>query len=137
MKSILLVCLFTYSLFAHKLNLFISNENNTLIIYSYFANSAPCKNCNLIIKNHKKTILQDKLDANGKYTYIPKDKNMEIIVDASGGHIVKETLVIPTVEQRDFEEYKDNEKALEYKKIILGLTILFIFFLLFKRLKSE
>lgn len=135
MKKLVLIFLFVSTLFAHKINLFITHENDTIDIYSYFANGAPCKNCKLIIKNDEKIILEDNLTRDGKYKYIPQHKNIEVIVDASAGHIVKEQLVIENIKQKDIRKYQEDEKNLEYQKIILGLAVLFIFFFLLKRFK--
>lgn len=133
MKSLVLLSLFVCSLFAHKVNLFITSQNDTIDIYSYFANGNPCKNCKLIIKNDDTIILKDTLDTKGKYNYKTKYKNIEVTIDASGGHIAKENIVIENVEQNNIEEHKEKEKVLEYKKIVLGLFILFVFFFLLKR----
>jgi len=133
LKSLVLLSLFVCSLFAHKVNLFITSQNDTIDIYSYFANGNPCKNCKLIIKNDDTIILKDTLDTKGKYNYKTKYKNIEVTIDASGGHIAKENIVIENVEQNNIEEHKEKEKVLEYKKIVLGLFILFVFFFLLKR----
>lgn len=121
--------------FAHKVHLFITNENDTIDIYSYFANGAPCQSCKLIIKNDETIILEDILNEEGKYKYTPKHKNIEVTIDASGGHIAKENVIIENLKQVDIKEHKEKEKTQEYKKIALGLAILFIFFFLLKRFK--
>ena len=133
MKSLVLITLFVCSLFAHKVNLFISNENDTINIYSYFANGKPCKNCKLIIKNNDNIILKDTLDTNGKYNYKAKYQNIEVTIDATGGHIAKENIVVGTLKEEDIQVHKEKEKVSEYKKIVLGLFILFVFFFLLKR----
>ena len=66
MKKIFLFLFITTSLFAHKINLFVTNEENGVNIYSYFANGNPCINCKLLIKNGENIVLEDKLDINGK-----------------------------------------------------------------------
>jgi len=76
LKSLFLLTLLVCSLFAHKVNLFIVSENDTIDIYSYFANGNPCKNCKLIIKNDNTIILEDTLDNKGKYNYKTKYKNI-------------------------------------------------------------
>ena len=133
MKSLVLLTLLVCSLFAHKVNLFIVSENDTINIYSYFANGNPCKNCKLIIKNDDTIILEDTLDNKGKYNYKTKYKNIEVTVDASSGHIVKEKITVENLTEENLQEHKEKEKALEYQKIALGLFILFVFFFLLKR----
>ena len=42
-------------------------------------------------------VLEDKLDANGKYLYPSKYKEIEITIDASGGHIAKQESLATTL----------------------------------------
>ena len=51
MRYFLLLALFISFSFAHKINLFVTNEENGVNIYSYFASGKPCINCKLLIKN--------------------------------------------------------------------------------------
>ena len=136
MKSFILLSLLISSLFAHKVNLFITNEKDSLDIYSYFANGAPCKNCKLIIKNDESTVFEGTLDEKGKYSYIPKDEYILVTVDAGGGHLAKEIVKVENIKHENIKEHKEKEKSLEYKKILLGLAILFIIFFLLKRFKK-
>ena len=115
MKYLFLSLLFLNFSYAHKINLFITNENDDLQIYSYFASGMACKNCKLIIKNEEKIVLQDVLNSEGKYTYKRTFKNVEIIVDASSGHIVSEKIEVSNIK---------------------GLILLFLIFSLLKRFKK-
>lgn len=120
---------------AHKVNLFISNKNATLDIYSYFANGKACKNCRLIIKNEDKIVLEDKLDDNGEYLYKAKQKVLEVIIDAGEGHIVKEILQLENIKNEDIKTHKEKEQKLEYLKILLGLALIFFIFFILKKVK--
>ncbi|WP_294965878.1 hypothetical protein [Sulfurimonas sp.] len=136
MKHLLFVSFLISLCFAHKVNLFISNEGENIEIYSYFANGTACKNCTLLIKNDEKIILEDKLNKEGIYNYKSEYKNIEVIVDASGGHIVKKSFYISQIKHEDIKEYKQKEQEDKYLKIILGLFILLIFFYILKRFKK-
>lgn len=136
MKHLFFICLFLSFSFAHKINLFITSEGENIEIYSYFANGAACKNCRVIIKNEDKIILDDKLNHEGIFNYKPKHKNIEVIIDATGGHIAKEKLELSHIKHEDINEHKQKEQEDKYLKILLGLFILFIFFYLLKRIKK-
>ena len=136
MKYILLLVLFVSFSFAHKLNLFVTNENNSLEIYSYFASGAPCKNCKLIIKGEEKTILEDVLNDEGKYNYKPTIKNFEIVVDATGGHIASEKVEVENIKAQDIKEHKKEENKVENINILIALVLIFLIFFLLKRFKK-
>ena len=97
MRYFFLLALFISFSFAHKINLFVTNEENGVNIYSYFASGNPCINCKLIIKNGENVVLEDKLDANGKYLYSSKYKDIQVTIDASGGHIAKQDIVVENI----------------------------------------
>ena len=131
----LLFLLFTFS-FAHKVNLFVTNENDSLEIYSYFANGNPCVNCKLIIKSEDKVVFENNLNNEGIFLYKPTKQNIEITIDAGSGHIVKQNLKVDNVEDEDIKEHVKEEKNFEYIKIILVLLVIFLVFFLLKRLKK-
>ena len=136
MRYIFLLTLFISFSFAHKLNLFVTNENDSLEIYSYFASGAPCKNCKLIIKSDEKTILEDVLNDEGKYNYKPTNKNIEVVVDATGGHISTEKIEVENVKVQDIKEHKKEENKSENIKILIALMLIFFIFFLLKRFKK-
>lgn len=131
----LLFFLITFS-FAHKVNLFITNENEKLEIYSYFANGAPCINCEFTIKSEDKVIFEDKLNREGIFLYKPTKQNIEITVDAAGGHIAQQKVTVDNIKHEDIKEHLKEEKSIEYIKIILGLGLIFLLFFLLKRFKK-
>ena len=136
MKYIFLFCLIFNFSYAHKINLFVTNENEKLEIYSYFASGSACKNCKLIIKNEEKIILEDVLNNEGKYSYKPTFKNLEIIVDATSGHIASEKIEVSNIKNEDLKEHIKNEEEDKYQNIFIGLVLIFLMFFLLKRFKK-
>lgn len=136
MKYIFLFCLIFNFSYAHKINLFVTNENEKLEIYSYFASGSACKNCKLIIKNEEKIVLEDVLNNEGKYSYKPTFKNLEIIVDATGGHIASEKIEVSNIKNEDLKEHLKNEEKDKYQNIFIGLVLIFLMFFLLKRFKK-
>ena len=120
-------------LFAHKINLFITTNEKQINIYSYFASGKPCSDCKLIVKNSSNIVLEDRLNKEGKYSFEAKNKNLEIIVDASSGHIAKKELDLKDVDFKSIEKQISEEKTDEIYKIILSLVLIFLIFFLFKR----
>lgn len=136
MKYIFLFCLIFNFSYAHKINLFVTNENEKLEIYSYFASGSACKNCKLIIKNEEKIVLEDVLNNEGKYSYKPTFKNLEIIVDATSGHIASEKIEVSNIKNEDLKEHLKNEEKDKYQNIFIGLVSIFLMFFLLKRFKK-
>ena len=136
MKYLFLFLLFLNFSYAHKINLFVTNENDNLEIYSYFASGSACKNCKLIIKNEEKIVLQDVLNSEGKYTYKRTFKNVEIIVDASSGHIVSEKIEVSNIKNEKLNQHLKKEEDKKYLNILIGLILLFLIFSLLKRFKK-
>lgn len=136
MKYFFLVAIFISFSFAHKLNLFVTNENDNLEIYSYFASGAPCKNCKLIIKSDEKTIIEDVLNDEGKFNYKPINKNIEVIVDATGGHIATEKVEVSNVKSEDIKDHKKEENKSENIRILIAFGLMFLIFFLLKKFKK-
>jgi hypothetical protein len=137
MRYFLLLALFISFSFAHKINLFVTNEENGVNIYSYFASGNPCINCKLIIKNGENIILEDKLDANGKYLYSSKYKNIQVTIDASGGHIAKQDIVVENIKNESLQTHLKEEKENEYIKILISLFLIVLIFYVLKMLKRK
>ena len=137
MKKIFLFLLITSSLFAHKINLFVTNEENSVNIYSYFASGDPCINCKLIIKNGENVVLEDKLDANGKYLYSSKYKDIQVTIDASGGHIAKQDIVVENIKNESLQTHLKEEKENEYIKILISLVLIGAIFYVLKIVKRK
>ena len=137
MKKVFLFLLIVSSLFAHKINLFVTNEENGVNIYSYFASGAPCINCKLIIKNGENIVLEDKLDANGKYLYSSKYKDIQVTIDASGGHIAKQDIVVENIKNESLQTHLKEEKENEHIKILISLVLIGAIFYVLKIIKRK
>ena len=137
MKIVFLFLLITSSLFAHKINLFVTNEENGVNIYSYFANGNPCINCKLIIKNGENIVLEDKLDVNGKYLYSSKYKDIQVTIDASGGHIAKQDIVVENIKNESLQTHLKEEKENEHIKILISLVLIGLIFYVLKIVKRK
>ena len=137
MRYFLLLALFISFLFAHKINLFVTNEENGVNIYSYFANGNPCINCKLLIKNGENIVLEDKLDANGKYLYSSKYKDIQVTIDASGGHIAKQDIVVENIKNESLQTHLKEEKENEYIKILISLVLIGLIFYVLKIVKRK
>lgn len=131
----LLLLLFGFSN-AHKLNLFITNEKDTIDIYSYFASGTACKNCRLIIKNEGKIVLEDVLTNEGKYQYISPYKNIEVTVDATGGHMAREKVEVENIKKEDLKTHIKEEESKEHINILIGLILIFAVFFILKKVKK-
>ena len=137
MKIVFLFLLITSSLFAHKINLFVTNEENGVNIYSYFANGNPCINCKLLIKNGENIVLEDKLDANGKYLYSSKYKDIQVTIDVSGGHIAKQDIVVENIKNESLQTHLKEEKENEHIKILISLVLMGAIFYVLKIVKRK
>ncbi len=137
MKKIFLFLLITSSLFAHKINLFVTNEENSVNIYSYFASGDPCINCKLIIKNGENIVLEDKLDTNGKYLYNSKYKDIQVTIDASGGHIVKQDIELENIKNELLQTHLKDEQENEHIKILISLILIGLIFYVLKIVKRK
>lgn len=137
MRYFLLLALFISFSFAHKINLFVTNEENGVNIYSYFASGDPCINCKLIIKNGENVVLEDKLDANGKYLYSSKYKDIQVTIDASGGHIAKQDIVVENIKNESLQTHLEEEKENEHIKILISLVLIGLIFYVLKIIKRK
>ena len=137
MRYFILLALFISFSFAHKINLFVTNEENGVNIYSYFANGNPCINCKLLIKNGENVVLEDKLDVNGKYLYSSKYKDIQVTIDASGGHIAKQDIVVENIKNESLQTHLKEEKENEYIKILISLFLIVVIFYVLKILKRK
>ncbi len=136
MRYFLLLALFISFSFAHKINLFVTNEENGVNIYSYFASGNPCINCKLLIKNGENVVLEDKLDTNGKYLYSSKYKDIQVTIDASGGHIAKQDIVVENI-KKSLQTHLKEEKENEYIKILISLVLIGLIFYVLKIVKRK
>ena len=147
-------------LFAHKVNLFLDLKDNNLYINSYFANAKPCMNCKFKIESNEKLVFEDILDEKGEYNYKTSLNDLKVIVDAGSGHTVSKKIKLQEqkneektvqAEKIDKEIYKlleENrvlknqinvlEEQLNYFeifKIVFGLFLIVLIFIILKRVK--
>lgn len=137
MKYIFIILILFSSTWAHKLNVFLTNEDNHVHVFAYFASGAVCQNCRLIIKNKDKIVFEDKLDNKGKYTYNSKFKNIDVIVDAEGGHMAQEKIEVSKPHTQSLTKHIQEEERQKYYKIVISLLLIGIIFFLIKKVKRK
>ena len=148
-------------LFAHKVNLFLDLKDDNLYINSYFANAKPCMNCKFKIESNEKVVFEDILDEKGDYNYKTFLNDLKVIVDAGSGHTVSKKIKLQ--EQKNEEKIVQTEKItkeiellleenrvlknqinvleeqlnyFEIFKIVFGLLLIVVIFIILKRVKS-
>ncbi|MBS9782532.1 MAG: hypothetical protein KGV43_01865 [Arcobacter sp.] len=161
MKKICILFLYVSFLFSHKLNVFTEYEDGLLFVNSYFANGNPCKNCSVTISSLDGKILdKNKTDNKGEYYKKIQEKEFEITVNGSSGHISKKIVqnsekeeketITHNVSDNELDKIKDEnnklkmkikslEKQLEMKeffKIFFALLIIILIFVFLKRIKK-
>jgi hypothetical protein len=121
-RFFLLLCFSAAFLSAHKLNLFLYDENGTLFIQSYFHKSAPCKNCEVTIEDENGGIIS-KLSTNdeGKAEINLLENVLSVSVDGGMGHFVKESYTLKN--NADSQTALPPEDTTWYKSA-LGLFIM-------------
>ncbi|AXH15805.1 hypothetical protein CP985_14055 [Malaciobacter mytili LMG 24559] len=157
MKIFLILTIFVLQLFAHKLNLFTTYEKDTLFISAYFASGNGCQNCKIKIEDETGQLIQKAFtNTQGEASFNINKNSFYILVDAGGGHIVKEKITkeisdkivkeekkpLNSLEEENFK-LKAKVKALEEKlekleflKTIFALFIIFGIFYILKRVKK-
>lgn len=136
-KRLIFLLLFSTSLLAHKVNLFITHEDNNVEIYSYFASGDACKGCKLMIKHGNDTLVNAHLNEEGKYQFISLYASLNITVDASSGHLVSKDIVLDLLPQENLTEVLKKEKHNQYINMGLSLLLIALFFYLLKRVKKN
>ena len=148
-------------LFAHKVNLFLDLKDDNLYINSYFANAKPCMNCKFKIESNEKVVFEDILDEKGEYNYKISLNDLKVIVDAGNSHNVSKKIKLQ--EQKNEEKIVQAEKItkeiellleenrvlknqinvledqlnyFEIFKIVFGLLLIVLIFIILKRVKS-
>lgn len=124
--------LFSFS-FAHKLNLFLYEEENKVWLSSYFASGSPCKNCKIEVFNLNKELIKEaKTDEKGEYTINNILPKMIIRVEALGGHAVQKEFEVKGIKVNK-KEIKKTDSIFES---ILAIIIIFLIFFFLKRIKK-
>lgn len=163
-KLIIVVCILTSSLFAHKLNVFTTFEDNSLFVSAYFANGNGCQNCKVVIKSLDEKVINEGLtNTKGEYEVKLNNTEFKVGVDAGGGHLAFETVTAEVEESPvlktekfiknnndEFQKLKDENRKLrsevkllesqlqilELFKIIFGLLVIVGIFIFLKRIKK-
>lgn len=137
MKRIfLLLCLTMSFVWAHKINLFITTQKENVEIYSYFANAAPCKGCDLLIKHNETVVLKTVLNSDGKYSFKSQYPSLDIHVSSVGGHAAHRAVVLDHLTKESLKVHQKKEQESNYLKIVLALILIGLVFLLLKRVKK-
>lgn len=127
--------IFAFQLFAHKLNVFCNEDNETIYIKGYYTKSSPCIECEYKVIQYNQLLHRGKLDKNGTASFKQKiTKPITVEVQAEAGHR-GETLYTP---------YSPPEKSssihpaiLQNLNLLLSLALIYGFFEIFRRIKSR
>lgn len=140
MKILILFFLLFSSLFAHKLNIFLFEENENLIISSYFASGAYCKNCKVEFYNLKDELIKEaKTDEKGEFSIKKPEESLTIKVEAIGGHAAFEKYEVGNKIDKNSREKKEIKSLSDnlIQSLIGILLIAGIFLYLIKNKKTK
>lgn len=162
MKIFLFLILFITLTFAHKLNIFLSQENNEVYVSAYFASGAVCKNCEVEVKDEKnKVLIKSKTDEKGEFIIKNLSSKVFVKVEALGGHgasasidiakVIKDKKLEETNLDVKFKILKDENQKLKTKiklleekinqnellKIFFALLVIVGIFFVLKRVKKN
>jgi len=113
---------------AHKLNIFVYDEDNTLYIQSYFTKSSPCKNCEVVVEDDSgDTLAKLFTDGEGKASLSVSKDVVAISVDGGMGHFQK---LRYELKSRAKEEAQNLPADISWQRIVLGLGIIAAVFLI-------
>lgn len=132
MRLIVLMFLVSLSLFAHKLNLFIYEENSNVIASTYFASGTYCNECKIEVYDEKGKLLEKGLtNKDGEYIVKKLKPKLLIKAEALGGHGAQSEFEVKNLKE---EKPEVNDYNL-LESIIAALVLAFIFLAL-KRVKK-
>jgi len=157
MRVIIFFLLCFNVLYAHKLNIFLQQENDKVYVSSYYASGSFCSECKVEVFNTKNQLIQNGITNNkGEFVISELDSTLKVFVEAQGGHKVSSSLIVKTIENRNLSNkqiiflqeenrrLKSKIKLLEEKnslsdivKMIFALLIIVGIFFALKRVKSE
>lgn len=136
-KLIYIILVFTTFAWGHKINIFVTEENKGVEIYSYFASGDACKACKLVVKQNEDILLETALNEEGKYFYKNTVQNFDIIVDAAGGHKAEKSVSLENFKNESFESVLEEDKKMQYIKMGIALLCIGLFFYLLRRVKKN
>jgi hypothetical protein len=125
MRAIILLSLLAVSSLAHKLNLFVTDENATIYIRAYFTKSAPCQACDVLVSEVSGAkIAEVKTDENGEA--IVRVETREAIVRADGGMGHEAEIIYELTGEITTE--KENPLWFDALKILAAIATIAAFF---------
>lgn len=157
MKIVLSFFIFASFAFSHKLNLFLTQEDNRVYASAYFATGSFCKNCEIRVKNKEGEILQSgKTNREGEFIITKLASWIYVEVKTPEGHAAKSELSINEIRnkkeentkelnelKKEIERLKSQNKLLQEKvdqneifKMIFALFIIAGIFFILKRIKK-
>jgi len=132
MKILILIFSLLVSLSAHKLNLFVYDEDQKVIASAYFASGSYCNNCQIKVFDDKNNLIE-KGFTNKDGEYIVKNPQPKLIikVEALGGHAAKSEF-----EVKNLKHEKEKIKSYNYMETIIAIILLLAIFWGLKRIKK-
>ncbi|MDR0747316.1 MAG: hypothetical protein LBE89_05415 [Helicobacteraceae bacterium] len=90
MRAAWLILALAACAFAHRLNLFITDENSTIYIRSYFTKSAPCRECEVVVFDpNGQEIANTTTDENGRAEIALEADSVVVSVNGGMGHTAR------------------------------------------------
>lgn len=131
MRIVLLSCFLIFSLFAHKLNVFVAQEKQNVIASAFFASGSFCKDCKIEVFNEKNELIESsRTDKNGEYIIKNPISKIQVRVEAIGGHAVKNEF-----ELNDLKEKKESKEQSNILQTFIAAFLIGLIFLVLKRVK--
>lgn len=132
MKIFTLIFLLSISLFAHKLNIFVYEEDSKVITSTYFASGAYCNECKVEVYDDKGNLLEKGL-TNKDGEYIVKNPKSKLLIksEAMGGHGAQTEFEVKNLKHKK-EEIKEHN--LLYS--LIAAAFIALIFLGLKRVKK-
>ncbi|MDR1461032.1 MAG: hypothetical protein LBI78_05250 [Campylobacteraceae bacterium] len=113
---------------AHKISLFVYDDNGTLYIQSYFTKSSPCKNCEVTVKDENdKNIAKLFTDDDGKASLETSNEVVTISVDGSMGHFKEMKYTLKSFTKDDVQDLPPD---ISLYNIFIALAIIAVIFLM-------
>ncbi len=130
MSKFLLFFLFSSFLFAHKLNIFLYEENDKIVVNSYFSSGSPCKNCKVEIFDDNKKLLQTlQTDKKGNCILDKLSSKLFVKVEAIGGHAASSNIEVKNLKKSK----KEISFFSSFLKSVLAIILIILIFIGLKR----
>ena len=160
MRVILFVFLCLSSVYAHKLSIFLQQEEDKVYLSAYFASGAFCKTCKVEVLNKNKKLIQTGVtDTKGEFEITNLDFSLDSLiyvgVDAGSGHMVQKSIKILKVKKeettskelivlkeenkrlkREIELLKEKNSFSDIFKMVFALLVIAGIFFVLKRVKK-